>query len=178
MSNSKAKRRWLIPLIIVVALIVAAVVGLIALNHQHQAKTAQEDQAAEEAELPRYSKLSDIKFDDDKVNMYLFWGNGCIHCTKLYEFLEEIQPEYGQYYRLYSFEIWDNEDNDKIMDWFMAKLGRETGSRSTPTFIIGDKLFEGFSEGTKDEIKQTIRDMYDHRDQITDFSDVKNLKLD
>ena len=59
----------------------------------------------------------------------------------------------------------------------MEQLGQPTGQATTPTFIIGDQLFQGFSEGSKQEIIGTIKSKYENRDSIQDFSGVLDLKL-
>lgn len=127
--------------------------------------------------IPHNSQLSDIRFDTDKINFYLFWGNGCIHCEHLFDYLAEIWPEYSQYINFYAFEIWDNQDNGQIEDYFLSQLGEPAGDRSTPTFIIGDQIFHGFSDSTKAEITNTITDKYAHRDQIKDLSGVLDLEI-
>ena len=60
----------------------------------------------------------------------------------------------------------------------MEQLGQPTGQATTPTFIIGDQLFQGFSEGSKQEIIDTIKSKYENRDSIQDFSGVLRLQLD
>ena len=135
---------------------------------------------SDEAKTPqinRYSTIDDIDFNSDKVNIYVFWGKGCEHCEDLYQYLSEIWDEYSPYFNLYSFEIWNSTDNQKIMDYFMGELGEPTGTISTPTFIIGDELFQGFRESDKEKIKQTIKDKQANLDSIHDFSGVKELDL-
>ena len=129
------------------------------------------------AEINRYSNLSDINFDDGKVNFYIFWGDGCIHCEDLYTYLASMQGDFSQHVDFYSFEIWNNENNGKIEDYMLTQLGEQAGDRSTPTFIIGDKVFHGFNESTKQQIVDTIDDKYEHQDQIKDLSGVLSLDL-
>lgn len=59
----------------------------------------------------------------------------------------------------------------------LTQLGEQAGDRSTPTFIIGDKVFHGFNESTKQQIVDTINDKYEHQDQIKDLSGVLSLDL-
>ena len=177
-ASQQLRKRKIASITILVILTINLVLGVSYLLTRHwiadQSKTAEQSQP----EINRYSKLSDIHFDDNKINFYIFWGNGCIHCEHLFEYLDEIWPDYSQYFNLYAFEIWDNKDNMKIMDYFMEQLGQPTGQATTPTFIIGDQLFQGFSEGSKQEIIDTIKSRYENRDSIQDFSGVLRLQLD
>lgn len=168
---SKRTHRIILAIAMFVAAISIVIAGYIWYAHNKQPSSQ------EVVEIPRHSQISDITFDDDKINIYLFWGNGCIHCEHLFEYLDEIWPDYSQYFNLYAFEIWDNEDNVKIMDYFMEQLGQPTGQATTPTFIIGDQLFQGFSEGSKQEIIGAIKSRYENRDSIQDFSGVLDLEL-
>ncbi|MDO4271693.1 MAG: aryl-sulfate sulfotransferase [Candidatus Saccharibacteria bacterium] len=128
------------------------------------------------ADIRKASKVSDITFDDDKVNMYVFWGDGCAHCEDLYETLAEIWPDYGQYLNLYSFEIWNSSDNMKIADYFRSQFGRELGSESTPYYVIGNQDFVGYRPSQAKELKQIIKSEYHNRKQVRDFSAVKNIR--
>lgn len=175
-SAKPHSRRRLVIAGSILALLVAAVIGAVVYcranynQHVQQAETAS-------TQITRYSKLSDITFTKDKINVYVFWGDGCIHCEDLYAFLGDVWDEYSQYANLYSFEIWYNEDNDQIEDYLLGKIGKQTGDRSTPTIIIGDQMIQGFNESTGDLITSTIMDRYNHRDSITDLSGVLDLDL-
>lgn len=123
----------------------------------------------------RTAKLSDITFEQDKINIYFFWGDGCPHCEELFTFLESIKDEYNEYFNLYGFEVWYNEDNGKIMDYFQEKLGETVGSRSVPYYIIGDKSFAGYSSNMNKEILDTIKEKYNNRQDIKKFEGVLEL---
>ena len=96
----------------------------------------------------------DIVYDENKVNIYLFWGDGCSHCKALKEFLGSIENEYGKYYTLHKYETWYDETNKKAMDQFSAKMGvKATG---VPYMIIGEKVFSGYSKSNNQEIIDAI----------------------
>lgn len=157
---------------VLVFIVLAVVACLVIMKNKQQATYEQT------ANVNRYSKLEDVHFDDDKINIYLFWGNGCQHCEDLFLYLSEIWDDYSQYFNLYSFEIWQDKDNQEIMDYFMKQLGQPTGQQSTPTFIIGDELFQGFRESDKEKITGTIMSEYEDRTNVMDFSDVLNINTD
>ena len=168
---SKQTHRIILTIAMFVAAISIVIAGYIWYAHNKQLSSQ------EVVEIPRYSQISDITFDDDKINIYLFWGNGCIHCEHLFEYLTDIWPEYSHYFNFYGFEIWDNQINGQIMDYFMEQSGQPTGQRSTPTLIIGDELFHGYSEDDQSKITDTIVSEWNDRANVQDFTGVLDLNL-
>ena len=98
--------------------------------------------------------LDDVSYDEDKVNIYFFWGSTCPHCKEEFAFFDEIEDEYGKYYNLHAYEVWENTDNLKIMNTFAQALSEE--ATGVPYTIIGDESFAGFSEFSKDEFIEAI----------------------
>lgn len=98
--------------------------------------------------------LDGVTREEGKVNIYFFWGNGCPHCKEEFKFLSEIEEEYGSMYNLYTYEVWYNEDNEKILKEFGKQLNIEI--KGVPFTIIGEKTFSGFGEQRKEEIKEAI----------------------
>ena len=41
---------------------------------------------------------SDIKYNNEKINVYFFWGNGCHHCEELINYLNTLPKEYANYF--------------------------------------------------------------------------------
>lgn len=89
----------------------------------------------------------------DKVNVYLFHGNGCPHCASEIEFLESIQSDYP-YMNLIKYEIWENEENEALAEQVKQRI--ESSSRGVPFLVIGDKSFTGFSEDRKRDIRRAL----------------------
>jgi len=58
-------------------------------------------------------------------------------------------------YNLYTYEVWYNEENEKILKEFGKKLNVEI--KGVPFTIIGEKTFSGFGEQRKEEIKEAIK---------------------
>ena len=98
--------------------------------------------------------LKDVTKEEGKVNIYFFWGNGCPHCKKEFEFLNEIEEEYGSLFNLYTYEVWYNEENQKILKSFENVLN--TDIEGGPLTIIGNQVFSGFWDSRKEEIKNVI----------------------
>ncbi len=156
-------------IVIIVILLAISLTGIVVLSSK---KDKQEN--TDSKNISYESKLTDIKFND-KVNIYLFYGKGCPHCEALFTYFESIKSKYSKYYNLYAFEVWYNEDDGKIMDYFLEKFDKKVSSRSVPFLIIGDEVFEGYSSSMNQKIIDTIEEKYKNKDNIKDFSDILNI---
>lgn len=108
----------------------------------------------EKEEVTEEIKLNYLTYDENKVNIYLFWGDGCPHCENAMKFFNSIENEYGKYYKLNKFEVWYNPDNGKILKQFANKMGVDVSV--IPHIIIGNKTFKGFGEDYKQQIIDAI----------------------
>lgn len=98
--------------------------------------------------------LDNITKEEGKVNIYFFWGDGCPHCESEFAFFDSIESEYGDYYNLYTFETWQNEENAELLKTFSDAM--EVESRGVPYTIIGEEVFTGFSESMESEFINAI----------------------
>ena len=108
----------------------------------------------------------------EKVNVYMFRGEGCPHCKEALEFFESIEEEYGKYYKLTTYEVYNDSNNSALMDRVSKRLNEEVSG--VPYIIIGKKTFSGFGDDTKDAIKQAILSEYEKDERY----DVMNVKSD
>ena len=104
------------------------------------------------------SNINDLTYDKNKVNIYLFWGDGRPHCAEELKFFEEIKKEYGNKFKLNTFEVWYNAENEKILKEFSQKMNEEI--EGVPYTIIGNETFYGFNSGDKEDIKKSIDKQY------------------
>lgn len=111
------------------------------------------------------SKTSDIKYDNNKLNIYMFWGKGCPHCEEEWKFLNRIAPKYYDKIHVYGFEIWNHEENVNIMNELKNKLdiSEDVG---IPLTIIGDKYYVGYDESYNKEILNLIKNNYKNSKDI------------
>ena len=114
--------------------------------------------------------LEDIKYDKNKVNIYLFWGNGCPHCEDFLDFLEE-NTDYKDLYTLNTFEVWYNQDNYNLMNEFATALDEDV--TGVPFIVIGNKSFKGFSSSLEEEILKAIKEGHSNSYDVY-FNDIKN----
>lgn len=111
------------------------------------------------------SKLSDVVYDENKLNIYLFWGKGCPHCEEEWKFLNRIAPKYYDKIHVYGFEVWNSEENQKIMNEFKDKLNISKNS-GIPLTIIEDKYYIGYDESYNDEMLKLIKNNHKNSKDI------------
>ncbi len=81
--------------------------------------------------------------EEHDVNLYFFYGDGCLHCSKAEPFLEELKDKYPTL-TVKSFETWYNKDNAELFVAMSAACG--TKVVGVPTFFIGHKPVVGFDK--------------------------------
>ena len=115
---------------------------------------------------------------NEKINVYLFRGEGCPHCAEAEEFFDELKEdeEYGKYYTLVDYEVWYDEDNSKFMEKVAKKLNTEVGG--VPFIVIGEKYFSGYASSMSDDIKSTIKVAYENENYKDIVASVKNKESD
>ena len=120
---------------------------------------------------------------NEKMNLYLFYGDGCPHCAKEDAFFESISSQYGDKYNLVKFETWYNENNKKLKEYVVDKLVEdgyivldevntlESYHKAVPLLIIGNKSFLGYSNQMDDAIINAIEE------QNKEYDIMKKLDL-
>lgn len=125
-----------------------------AAKSKYESKNLKEVLAEEEID----EEFSSYKETDDQVIIYLFRGQGCGYCRRFLQFLNEITDEYGKKFKLVSYEVWYNEENNNLMNEVGTFLNNVP--QGVPYIIIGDKVFAGFAESYEEPIKEKIDEMY------------------
>lgn len=103
--------------------------------------------------------FSDFEENDDQITIYMFRGQGCGYCKKFLTFLNSIMDEYGEYFKVETYEVWQDADNAELMQNVASFLGKK--AEGVPFIIIGDKTFNGYSESYNEDIKSAIKELYD-----------------
>ena len=122
---------------------------------EYEHKNFKDTLAAESIEL----KNKDYKETDDQITIYMFRGQGCDYCRSFLEFLSSISNEYGKYFKLVSFEVWENEENNTLFNKVATVTGEEAGG--VPYIIIGETVYPGYISDWDDAIKTSIKTEYD-----------------
>lgn len=115
-----------------------------------------EEKKNEKQTIPDNISLDYIKKDENKVNIYFFYGDGCPHCSNEFKAFERIKEEYGELYNLYTFETWYNKDNYKLLNVFASAMNDTV--KGIPYTIIGGKSFKGFGKSTEEAIIDAIKE--------------------
>ena len=100
--------------------------------------------------------IPSIVFANDKVDVYLFYGETCPHCANEKKMFAEYMKENDDI-NLHLYEVYYSRENQKLMQKMADDLGINVSG--VPFTIIGDKHFIGYSESyTKDKIIKTIKE--------------------
>lgn len=103
-------------------------------------------------------EYEDYKETEEQVTIYLFRGAGCTHCYDFLTYLNSITKEYGNMFKLRSFEVYNNQDNAALKDK-VAKFFKEEAD-GVPYIIIGENTFYGFSDDMKEKVLKSIKNEY------------------
>ncbi|PIR07149.1 MAG: hypothetical protein COV55_01820 [Candidatus Komeilibacteria bacterium CG11_big_fil_rev_8_21_14_0_20_36_20] len=80
--------------------------------------------------------------EDNKVNIYFFWAEGCPHCAKEEIFLDKLESKYKEGINLQSFEVSRDSDNARLLVEFGKEL--HTDVSGVPFLVVGEEHFTGF----------------------------------
>ena len=121
-------------------------------------------------EVLKEDHISDVTFDENKKNIYIFWGNGCAHCEHLKEYLTENSKLWKNDYQIFAFETWKDEENAQLMDDVLALMGKE--NEGTPTVIIGDEVLVGYGDDMQEDYEASFESEKDNDyDVIKDYQE-------
>lgn len=98
-----------------------------------------------------------------KIPVYMFRGEGCSVCANTLSFFDSIQEEYGKYFELITYEVWNDASNAELLNQMADYLG--TKITGVPFIMIGEKTYPGFLDSMGDEIKQQIVTEYNRSDE-------------
>ena len=95
---------------------------------------------------------------DNQVIIYLFRGSGCGFCARLLSYLNSISTEYGKYFKVVSFEVWNDTRNSALLNKMPSVTN--VAAQGVPYYIIGEKVFDGYNETYNQKIIDAIMDEY------------------
>ena len=108
--------------------------------------------------------------EDDKITLYLFYGDGCPHCAEEKLFLDEIEDKYENF-EIVKYEVWKDKDNQQFLDKVKVELGIERSG--VPVTIIGDTYMVGWSEALESRVTRAIR-FYKQNDYVDVIEQIEN----
>lgn len=110
--------------------------------------------------------FSKYKETDDQVTIYLFRGNGCGYCRNFLTFLNSIVDEYGEMFKVVSFEVWYDEANANFLEEiaiFTNSMPSDPTKLGVPFIVIGDQVFPGYDASFNDQIIEKIKSEYNSK---------------
>ena len=110
---------------------------------------------------------------NEKLNLYLFWGEGCPHCEKLISFFKGLPEDYTSLFILHTFEVWKNDDNKKLMKAFGELLNQNVSG--VPFLIVGSQVFVGYTSSKDELIKLAIQEEYNKEIPVDYYNEAKAL---
>lgn len=102
--------------------------------------------------------FENYKPNSDAITIYMFRGKGCGYCRAYLQFMNSIAEEYGKYFKMETYEVWNDSNNSTLLGEVSEYLGQS--ATGVPYIIIGDKVFGGYTESYNDSIKEAITDLY------------------
>lgn len=90
-----------------------------------------------------------------KLDIYLFYGDGCPHCAAEERFLNAYIKKNNNI-KLHKYEVWYSNDNVSKLEEVSKITGEEAGS--IPYLIIGDKAVVGYSSSINSKIENRINE--------------------
>lgn len=101
----------------------------------------------------------------EKINVYIFRGEGCPHCEEAITWFNDTlskDKEYSEYYNLVQYEVWYDEDNNELMSKVATELG--TQANGVPFIVVGEKYYSGFSSTeSPSKLKEAIKEAYNNK---------------
>lgn len=88
----------------------------------------------------------------NKVQMSLFYGQGCPHCAAEEAYFNSIKDKYNLDIKLY--EIYFNKDNSQFAIKLATAYGQEI--QGVPTLFVNGKIIAGFSPEIQNKIENEI----------------------
>lgn len=120
-------------------------------------------------------KLDSPKRGHERVIIYFFEGKGCPFCEKEKVYLKELKNKYKNL-EIKEYEVWHNRENAMLMARILQSYGLQP--QGVPVTFVGDKVFVGFSDETKGDLKKAIERCFsvkcpDPYERIKDPSNIK-----
>lgn len=115
--------------------------------------------------------LLPVKAEDNKVELKLFYGNGCPHCALERDFLKNIKTKYQDKISLQEYEIYYNQENAQIFSNLVKELKIETAG--VPLLLIGNDYVLGYGGDDttgieiEDKIEKILKNEQIEIDELT-----------
>lgn len=106
--------------------------------------------------VDKVASITNTKVDKDKINLYLFHGDGCPHCAEEKVWLKGIKEKYKENLNIYMFEVWYSKKNRTLLDAVQEKF--KSDESGVPYTVIGDSYYVGFSDTISSMMENKIEE--------------------
>lgn len=124
-------------------------------------------QTLEDEEIAR--EFDNYEETDSQATIYMFRGKGCGFCRAFLNFMNSITTEYGDYFKIVSFESWYDANNNELLNTISEFMGEK--ATGVPYIIIGDQVFAGYASSYDDSIKAAITELYNSGEKYDVFEE-------
>lgn len=110
--------------------------------------------------------------DHEKVNIYIFWGNGCPNCTNAIKYFYNLGDEYSDYINVVTYEVWYNQDNNSFAQEVAGLLDHEL--KGVPFLVVGEKYISGWGDNVGETLINDALNYYkdkNYKDLVKDAKD-------
>lgn len=171
------------PIVIICGIILFAIMVIFAVYNNKNSNTNYSTSSNDEVNIEEttgdnqtITKPNDSTIENkEPIKVYEFYGSTCSFCLALNNWFDSIENEYGMYYNLIKYEVWNDSYNKELMQAVADEL--DTTVQGVPFVIIGDNYVFGFSESsTPNTIIGYIMDEYNknEEDRIDIINNIKN----
>ncbi len=105
--------------------------------------------------VDKVGEIVNVEQEENKINLYLFYGRECPHCEEERKWLKDIKEEYKEHLNVYEYEVWHNNENKNIMET-VKKIYNENND-GVPFTVIGEKSYTGYSKSIGSLIEGRIK---------------------
>lgn len=109
-------------------------------------------------------------FAKEKVQIYMFKGDGCPHCEDALKFFNSLTDADKEKFELHEYEVWRDEKNKELMEKVSESFGEDVSS--VPYIIVGEKTFRGFDEEIGQDILEYVNTMYESGELVDKVKDI------
>jgi len=97
--------------------------------------------------------LAENNIDVNEVNLHMFYGTGCPHCSKAITFFDNLETKYPTL-NIHKHETYFNDQERDLFIELSKKFNKEI--EGVPTSFIDNKVIVGFSDSIASEIEQEV----------------------
>lgn len=91
---------------------------------------------------------------NNKVELYFFWGQGCSYCAEAKLFIKELEKEFSSL-KVMAYEVNENEDNYKFFRAMSQAYDIEEG---IPLFLVGNNFLAGYDKSSDNYLREIVKD--------------------